>query len=268
MIKAFAGVISLVILLVGHIPAASQQITRPLDHCLSQLPLGAPQGDPTLRLVCRRAYLTAVDLNARVPAWVAYSINRDSAIGCEPRRGRFMPDLSIPVRYRAEPRDYSRSGYDMGHMAPAATMAWDSDVQAESFIMTNVAPQTPNLNRGAWKLLETHVRAWGSEGRRLTVYTGGIWSGESVRIGRGVTVPDQFFKVIADLDSGEHLGFIMPNAPKVPTNLSSHLISIAEIEKRSGLEIPVAGNKESVGEVWPANIRRLAAEKRDECAVR
>ncbi len=247
-------------------PADAQQIVRPLEHCLAQLPLGAPQGDTSLRLICRRAYLTAVDLPARIPAWVAYSTNRESAIGCELRHGRFMPDLSIPPRHRADPKDYARSGYDMGHMAPAADMAWDPEVQAESFIMTNIAPQTPNLNRGAWKLLETHVRAWSLEGRRLTVYMGGIWNGDSGRMGSGVAVPDQFFKVVADLDSGEHLGFIMPNAQRVPTDLRSHLISIAEIERRSRLMIPVAGDKTSTGRLWPADIKRLAAEKRDECS--
>jgi endonuclease G, mitochondrial len=247
------------------VPASAQQITRPLEHCLKQLPLGTPQGDPMLRLICRRAYLTAADLGARIPAWVAYSIDRDSAVGCEMRHGRFMPDLSIPSQYRADPRDYARSGYDMGHMAPAADMAWDAEVQAESFIMTNIAPQTPNLNRGAWKLLETHVRAWSLEGRRLTVYMGAIWSRDSARIGSGVTVPDQFFKIVADIDSGEHLAFIMPNAQKVPTNLRSHLISVAELEKRSGLTIPVTGDKKHVGNLWPADIRNLAAEKKGEC---
>jgi endonuclease G len=245
--------------------ATAQQITRPIEHCLAQLPLGMPQGNPGLRMICRQAYLTAVDLGARIPAWVAYSINSESAVGCELRHGRFAPDLSLPVNSRAEPRDYARSGYDMGHLAPAADMAWDANVQAESFIMTNIAPQTPNLNRGAWKLLETHVRAWGLDGRRLSVYIGGIWNKDSVRIGRGVTVPDQFFKVIADLDTGEHLGFVMPNAAKVPTDLKSHLISVDEIEKRAGLKIPVAGDKRSTSRIWPANIKRLAAEKRNEC---
>jgi endonuclease G, mitochondrial len=245
--------------------ATAQQITRPLEHCLAQLPFGKPQGNLTLRLICRQAYLTAVDFGAKIPAWVAYSTRRELAIGCELRHARFIPDLSIPPRYRAGPRDYARSGYDMGHMAPAADMAWDPKVQMESFIMTNIAPQTPNLNRGAWKHLETHVRAWSLEGRHLTIYMGGIWNRKSSVIGRGVTVPDEFFKIVVDSDTKEHLGFIMPNAAKVSTNLRLHLISVAEIERRSGLVIPISGDKNAIGKIWPADIKRVAAEKRAEC---
>jgi endonuclease G len=260
-----ALMLSLSLLMATSQQLAAQQITRPLEHCLDQLPLGAPQGDPTLRLICRRAYLTALSVDDRIPAWVAYTVDHHSAVGCEPRNSRFSPDLSVPAEQRAEPRDYARSGYDMGHMAPAAAMAWAPDVQDESFIMTNVAPQTPNLNRGAWRLLETMVRAWSLEGRRLIIYTGGIWSRSSARIGRGVTVPDQFFKVVVDVDSGEHLGFVMPNSGRVTTDLRHHQVSVAEIQRRSGLELPVQGDRRQITEIWPADVRRLAAEKREEC---
>lgn len=218
-----------------------------------------------LRQICRRAYLTAVDLNAMIPAWVAYSVNRDSAVGCELRSSRFYPDLSVPAASRAEPSDYARSGYDMGHLAPAADMAWDQNVQTESFIMTNVSPQTPNLNRGAWKLLETHVRAWSLDGRRLTVYTGGIWDNNPRRIGKGVVIPTYFYKIIVDLDTDESLGFMMPNGDKIPTNLRLHRISVAEIESRSKITFPIRGDKSKVIPTWPADIKRVAAEKRNEC---
>lgn len=260
-----AGFLTILALLLLPAPSTAQQFTRPIETCLSQLPPGIPQGKPDLRLICRRAYLTAVDMHARIPAWVAYSTNRDSAVGCE-GRVKFSPDLSLPIFFRAEPTDYTRSGYDMGHMVPAADMAWDPEVQAESFIMTNVAPQKPNLNRGAWKLLETHVRAWSLEGRRLTIYTGTIYGKDSAELGRGVTIPDQFFKIIVDQDSGQNLAFVMPNGDSVSTKLVQHQISVGEIERLTGLSFPVQGDKSRVGTMWPANIRALAAEKRKECS--
>jgi len=147
-------------------------------------------------VICRKAYAAAPDLDAKVPQWVVYRLRPEDSVGCEPRTNRFEPDQSLPINSRATNRDYARSGYDIGHMANAADMACDPSVQEESFILSNAAPQTPRLNRGAWKLLETYVRAWAHGGRSMSIYVGGIWNDSSSAIGNGVKVPDNFYKII------------------------------------------------------------------------
>ena len=92
-----------------------------------------------------------------VPNWVAYELTADELIGSEERTNHFKPDPLV----EGDPvvtRDYSNSGYDRGHMAPAADMRWSAQAMRESFYMTNICPQNHNLNAGDWKALEERVR--------------------------------------------------------------------------------------------------------------
>lgn len=244
---------------------AAEQVTQPIETCQAQLPFGLPSIKGNAVQVCRRAYAVAPDLTAKVPLWVAYTLMPNHSVGCEPRSPGFSSDMSLPAAARATTKDYAKSGYDIGHMANAADMAWDANVQAESFILSNASPQTPNLNRGAWKLLETYVRAWAYSGRTLSIYTGGIWDANSKRIGNGVVVPDRFFKIVVDVQTKEVLAFIFPNESSVDTKIAQFLVSVADIESATGLTFNTPGDKSSVAQVWRADIKALTEDKRNVC---
>lgn len=91
-----------------------------------------------------------------IPNWVAYELTADEARGEEPRTNKFLVDNNVPGC--ASPDDYRNTGYDRGHMAPAADMKWSTEAMKESFYMTNIVPQANALNRGTWSKIEDKCR--------------------------------------------------------------------------------------------------------------
>lgn len=131
-----------------------------------------------------------------IPNWVAWELTRDEAAGSEPRADKFYCDPQI--KGCATPEDYSGSGYDRGHMAPAGDMKWDSQAMSETFCMTNIVPQDGALNRGTWKKIEEKCRNRVAKDSAIIIVCGPVLS-EKPRdfIGSsGVAVPEKFFKVI------------------------------------------------------------------------
>lgn len=132
-----------------------------------------------------------------VPNWVGWELTRDKAEGSEPRADRFTRDDN--VRGCAWPEDYRGSGYDRGHMAPAADMKWDGEAMHKSFMLTNVCPQeSTQLNAGAWKKLEEKCRLWAQADSVIYIVAGPVLTDTVLTPhigGNGVAVPSCFFKV-------------------------------------------------------------------------
>lgn len=112
---------------------------------------------------------------------------------------RFIEDSRVPAP-RATHSDYTHSGYDRGHMCPAADRSASTELLRSTFIMTNVCPQTPALNRGLWKRLEEGCRRIAASGRRLAIHVDVVfWLADTQRIGRHqVAVPHGFVKTVRD----------------------------------------------------------------------
>ncbi|MDE6491386.1 MAG: DNA/RNA non-specific endonuclease [Muribaculaceae bacterium] len=170
-----------------------------------------------------------------IPNWVGWELTREKASGTEPRADRFMRDDN--VRGCASPEDYRGSGYDRGHMAPAADMKWDVKAMRKSFLLTNVCPQDHALNAGSWKKLEEKCRMWAMADSVIYIVAGPVltdtideYIGES-----GVAVPKRFFKVIASpyADPPRGIGFIMPNG-RVPGGMQASAMSIDDVEAITG----------------------------------
>lgn len=179
-----------------------------------------------------------------VSEWVAYTITRDELKKVTGRSDDFRPDTLISTG-SAELSDYRRSGYDRGHLAPAADMEWSEKATSESFLMSNMTPQTAELNRGLWKDLEATIRDWTERFGEVTVVTGPVLekpASEYKTIGKNnVCVPEYFYKaLLAETTSGGKraqiaLGFIMPNEG-CKGSIWDYATSIDEIEKRTGLD--------------------------------
>ena len=88
-----------------------------------------------------------------IPNWVAYELTADELIGDVPRARGFSMDLDYKGR-QAMREDYSGTGWDKGHMAPAADMKWSQAAMNESFYLTNICPQNHELNGKDWHTLE------------------------------------------------------------------------------------------------------------------
>jgi endonuclease G len=167
--------------------------------------------------------------------WVYEVLTRDHlqhpAIG---RSGSFRPDPEIPSG-SAHPEEYAHTGYDRGHLAPAADMKWSVESEHQCFFMSNMSPQAPAFNRGIWGKLEDAVRDWALEKDTLYVVTGGILHHGLKTIGDHVAVPDSFFKVILDLKHHEAAGFILKNEGSNQP-LPHFLVPIDTVEKYSRID--------------------------------
>lgn len=117
------------------------------------------------------------------------------------RKNKFMIDPLLKERSLpwVDPKEYARSGYDKGHLAPAADFAWDQGANDMTFVMSNMAPQKPRLNQRAWKYLEDRVRRWACGEGEVTVITGPILGDDELPpLKSGLEVPGRFFKTIID----------------------------------------------------------------------
>lgn len=172
-----------------------------------------------------------------IPNWVAWELTADETDGTEPRKDSFQADTE--VNGSATPADYVRSGYDRGHMAPAADMKWHKTAIEESFKMTNIVPQAKSLNSGTWKKLEEKCRTWAKADGRIYIVCGPVINDKPIEyIGESnVYVPRRFFKVILSLDGDKPrgIGFIMPNG-KVPGGMQAAAVSIDKVEQITGYD--------------------------------
>jgi len=245
-----------------------------IESCSAQTPWGLPT-NPTnpshLQMICRKAYVLASDTSAKIPLWVAWTLTPAHAAGCVPRSNAFAADSSLPVGSRAELADYAHSGYDIGHLANDADMSWDPVVEHESFILSNMSPQLPGLNRGIWKVLETWERAWAwGRGHALTIYAGNVYTpGHSAVIGPNrVTVPDQLYKILIDNTTHEVQAYVFPHREGQGTDLRPLLSSVAAVEQLTGTVFPLPPNTDktlTATAPWSGDLSSLAAAKKAQC---
>ena len=132
-----------------------------------------------------------------IPNWVAYELTRTEVAGQFPRRGSFCPDPKV-IGYTAVTSDYTKSGWDRGHMAPAGDMKWSETAMYESCYLSNICPQNPDLNGGRWRILEEKCRDLADDYSSVNIVCGPIIEdGRYGTIGDSkVVVPDAFFKVL------------------------------------------------------------------------
>ena len=163
---------------------------------------GAPErvGDPApndIVVLDRGTFKIGWSPSLRHPVWAAYHVVKDARFDAL-QRPNFQQDRSVASSPAAN--DYARSGYDRGHLSPAADFAFDEKAMSETFYMSNMSPQKGGLNRGIWKDLEAEVRLWAKNFGRVYVVSGPILekpAEEYQSIGEnGVSVPEFYYKVI------------------------------------------------------------------------
>ncbi len=172
------------------------------------------------------------------PLWVAYHLTPEEANNpAAERSDDFRPDPHVPTG-SATPADYRGSGFDRGHLAPAADMAWSDSAMWESFYLSNMSPQRPEFNRGIWKDLESQVRQWARDRHDLYIVTGPYFTGRPNRIGPNkVAVPAGYYKVIFDLSApgGRMIGFLLPNRESTHSP-RAFAVTVDEVEAVTGLD--------------------------------
>lgn len=212
-----------------HTPAPSQS---PYDN----LSLGIP-GEADC-IVDREGYALGYSEEHEQAIWVTYKLTREElAHKVTSRTEDFRVDPAIPTG-SAELGDYRYSGFDRGHLAPAADMAYSYKAMSESFFMSNMSPQNPDFNSGIWNRLEQWVRGRAKQEGELVVVTGPILPEQKAHtIGwNKVTVPDAYYKVVYDLTHPQKMvGFIVPNRGS-SQGIGYYAVTVDEVESATGLD--------------------------------
>lgn len=208
-----------------------------IEGCKEYSKLGLPgkQGE----LLCRKGFLLSHDATYKTPIWVIERLTVEKAQGTLPRYNKFQADPDLEEGERAELVDYKNSGFDKGHMAPSADMRWDQQAMEECFYLSNMVPQVgKGMNQGIWKNLEEYVRDWVINRGELYIITGPIYEdGVKKTIGKNkVAVPSHLYKIIYDPHKTEAIAFIMPNHKLDSADMPKYIVTIRDVEKKTGLD--------------------------------
>jgi endonuclease G len=156
-------------------------------------------------------------------------------------------------------------------MAPDGDLSWDQQVEFESFLMTNMAPQAGSLNRGIWKLLETAIRGWTVQlNQPYTIYVGGIYGPQDKKIGAGVIVPTAFYKIVINNTTHQVAGWMFPHVapyPNLGNDLTKFRTAISEIERIARIDFQFPANAQELQptQIWPVDFGALTNAKRAKC---
>ena len=200
--------------------------------------LPAPVTHIPEQVLRRTGYVVSYNKDTRLPNWVAWHLAAEHTNGAAKRPSRaFHEDEEVPAP-RAEDRDYYNSGYDRGHMCPAADNKWSGDAMLESFLFTNMCPQNHNLNVGDWNEMENQCRRWAQQYGDIYIVCGPVlYKGKHKTIGKNkVVVPEAFFKVVLCLaGTPKAIGFIYKNVagdrPK-----GDYVNTVDEVERITGFD--------------------------------
>lgn len=195
------------------------------------------------RIFRNSAYMVGYSDLKGNPLWVVYKLT-------PPQEN--APHLKRPDNFSADWRnlglitstDYTNSGYDRGHMAPnhAIALLYGKEAQQETFLMTNITPQRASLNQKIWQRLEEiELESFAPKFKVLWVYTGPLFDLKTTHLKSSyfVDIPNAFYKIYVGLEASgaiKVLAFIVPQNAKANDRLQKYLVSIDEVERRSGFD--------------------------------
>ena len=205
----------------------------------------------TKRIIRNDAFMVGYSDWLGNPLWVSYQVlpRTDNAANL-PRPSRFESDwrslrcLTFVACITHD--DYTRSGYDRGHLAPNHVIAtrYGAQAQQQTFLMTNISPQRPDLNRRTWQRIEALAANQFSQAHGpFWVVTGPIFSDKPNFLPsstKRIAIPDSFYKIF--IQPGETadqppkvLAFIVPQNVKGDEDLRTLVVTVRDIEQRTGL---------------------------------
>ena len=214
-----------------------------------------------ITVLTNQGYIAGYCEERKNPAWVSYRVFKLANAESPPRPSRFTVDTRTTSRVRHD--DYTRSRYDRGHMAPnyAIGSRYGATAQRETFYMSNIVPQKPDLNRRIWRMLEERIaKEYAMNFEEVWIITGPVYDEKKETLDSEVEIPDAFFKIIIDEVSGKPrvLAFLIDQDVTGSERFSQFLASVDFIEGVTGLDF-LAGLEDSledkieerkVGRIW------------------
>ncbi|MCX7640052.1 MAG: DNA/RNA non-specific endonuclease [Pyrinomonadaceae bacterium] len=199
---------------------------------------------PSNYLMVKSQYVLSYNRDYGTPNWVSWHLD-SSWLGSAPRQDDFRADPTLPSGwYRAQPSDYTGSGYDRGHMCPSADRTATIADNSATFLMTNILPQTPTNNRQTWENLESYCRTLARSGNELYIISGGYGVSGYIAGGR-VVIPSYTWKVIMVLPQGTNdvsrvtnstrlIAVWVPNTNNLVSDWRYYRVSVDYVESMTG----------------------------------
>ena len=178
-------------------------------------------------------YTSTFSISKKYPVMVEWWVTK-AMVSCPTplkRKDNFKPDPLLP-QHTDIAKDYVGSGYDRGHMMPAAdNLCQTQQIQDESFYFSNMSAQTHRLNAGDWKSLETFTREESKIKDSIHVWAGNV--GEINKIG-GVSVPKYCWKVIHIKKENKWVAYLFENNTSNPDGFKNNEVAIKDITSLTG----------------------------------
>jgi len=184
----------------------------------------APTTSASEIILSRDQYVISYNKSHRAPNWVAWKLEQKD-IGNSGRTNSFAQDTELEnylvqtnAGHGVAPSDYTNSCYDRGHQIPSADRTDNKTDNAATFLMSNMIPQTPYLNRVVWEHLETYTRELINQGKKVYVIAGPIYDADYGSIGPStdIQVPSKDFKIIIVLDANQTTADINSTTQIIP----------------------------------------------------
>ncbi|HZF14545.1 MAG TPA: DNA/RNA non-specific endonuclease [Steroidobacteraceae bacterium] len=249
--------------------AAGGVVAQPVDalHACADMirEVGAPRylGDdpPPHTLLCRSGYLLSHNDDTKIPDWEIEDLTPARFVGPGDRdHSSFVgdPTLTQAGKPHSVDDDYKGSGFDRGHMAPAADMKPDQAMMDESHYLSNIAPQVGlGFNRGIWARLEDAIRVWTEHRGHLIAMTGPIYDDTDRKMrGTDIPVPPRFYKIVYEPARHRAIAFIFPNRKITDKDLGLFIATIDDIEQATGIDF-LPGLSKSIQKRIERNVSSL-----------
>jgi endonuclease G len=191
----------------------------------------------TKQIINHNYYTLSYNEKYEQAEWVAYELKQEYLTKNRFKRPLFIKDPNVGTS-SADWKNYKKSGYDKGHLCPAADMDFSKEAFKETFFTSNISPQLHVFNNGVWKRLEEKTRYWAVKYDGIYVVTGGVLNTSLKTIGREkVAVPKYFYKILMDDTNGKYrmIAFMIPNE-KSDNPLYSFVVSVDRLEKITGID--------------------------------
>jgi endonuclease G, mitochondrial len=195
----------LIIITLFVISCKTEPTPEPTNTQSVHLALGNPTNastDENNYLLIKPQYTLSYNKSKAHANWVSWELTK-AYIGTSDRQNDFRPDQALPTNYyKVTTNDYTNSGFDRGHLCPSADRTATVEDNSATFLMTNIIPQAPELNRESWAYLEEYSRDVVKEGYKANIIagtygTGGEGSnGEQTNIKSIINIPARVYKII------------------------------------------------------------------------
>jgi len=230
--------------------------------------LGNPSkagAEPNNYLLVNNYFALSYSRDRGTPNWVSWRISKGE-LGDLPRPqpDPFRPDPRIPKDWKpVTPSDYTGGGFDRGHMCPSADRSGSAEGMKETFLMSNMVPQTGDLNQDVWARLESYLRTLVTRGSDVYIIAGPY--GDKGKLKNKVTIPTNTWKIAVVVPAGAPVSAIdedtrviavdMPNVKGIRNaDWQKYRVTVREIEQKTGYDFLSA---------LPKNLQNALENKKD-----